>query len=332
MTFAEEKTCLIVPNYGAAFEGMLLACLESAAQAVPGMRVYVAWQDMALDRVAALAKAYPDTRWIKSDISISGDYVVRISAKTLLAGLAAKKAVADGCERLVLMDSDIMVREGFSEAFEGDFDVAYTDKPERWPLNSGVIFMKAGKALEFLGRWSEESAKIGTSPELLKEASSKELPYGGIDQMALYQMTAYERGRSEIAEKDGISYKGLPCAIYNETRSLPVDCPAKLVHFKGGWHKILTRGAWYSPKRPMKDSLEMHQFYLRTALAGLKRVNEAAGRNWTLSEWNLAVPAYLDQTTLQPVPSQVIRERMLTPFRRVAAGVKFVARRVMKKC
>jgi len=41
MTIADQKTCIIVPNYGAAFEGMLMACLESVAHASPGTRIYV---------------------------------------------------------------------------------------------------------------------------------------------------------------------------------------------------------------------------------------------------------------------------------------------------
>jgi len=73
--------------------------------------------DMAEDRVVALSRAYPNTRWIRSSYAISEDYVVRISAKTLLAELAAKQAVADGYAQLCLMDSDILMRSRISDAF-----------------------------------------------------------------------------------------------------------------------------------------------------------------------------------------------------------------------
>lgn len=324
-----EKTCLIVPNYGAAFEGMLMACLESVARQAPETLVYVAWQDMADDRVDALKRAYPNTRWIKSDFAISSDYVVRISAKTLLATVAAKVAIADGFGRLILMDSDILMRACADEAFAEDFDIGFTDKPERWPLNSGVVFMKSGRAEEFLHLWSAENSKICSSPTLLKEASSKERPYGGIDQMALYLMVAYEHGRESLIERGGIRYRALPCSVYNETRSLQLSCPAKLIHYKGGWHRILTKGAWYSSKRPMAASLEMHQFYLRTALDGLKRVNETAGRDWTLREWNLALPEYLDGISLNPIVTRVMKERMLSPLRYAVSGARHIVRRYL---
>jgi hypothetical protein len=328
MPISGDKTCLIVPNYGSAFEGMLLTCLESVAQAAPGMRVHVAWQDMAAERVEALKKAYPDSRWTQCDFAISSDYVVRISAKTLLAEVAAKATIEDGFDRLVLMDSDILMRGPIDEAFADDFDVGFTDKPERWPLNSGVIFLRRDKACEFLRQWSGESRHICASKELLVEASSKERPYGGIDQMALFLMTAYERGRTGIVEREGIRYKALPCALFNETRSLPLPCPARFIHYKGGWHKILTRGTFYSPKRPMGDSLAMHQFYLKTALDGLCRVNDAAGRNWSLADWNLALPGYLDAETFEPRPLRILLARALAPFRKLAAGAKHLLRQL----
>lgn len=328
MSDGVAKTCFLVPNYGSAFEGMLLACLESVARAAPGMCVYVAWQDMDGDKVAALQKAYPASRWVKTAFAVSKDYVVRISAKTRLAEVAAKAALADGFTQFVLMDSDILMRAGVTDAFAEDFDVGFTSKSERWPLNSGVIFLKGAKTLDFLRVWSAESARIGSSPELLAEASSKALPYGGIDQMALHLMTDFDRGRKGVYERDGFRYKALPCALYNETRSLPLICAARLIHYKGGWHRILTKGSFYTAKRPMGDSLEMHRFYLETALGGLRRVNQAAARDWSLAAWNLRLPPYLDAGTLELCPMRVLFERAKQPFQFGWRAAKALLRRL----
>lgn len=138
-------------------------------------------------------------------------------------------------ERLLFVDSDILVAGSIAAAFSNEYDIGLTWRHDaEMPFNIGVMFVSNGTPaicvrffralLDIFERLPEQSLRW----------------YG--DQIALAQLvnlTPQEIAVSQIFVKDGIRFRFFPCETYNYTplnmslavRRLPDG--AKLIHFKG---------------------------------------------------------------------------------------------------
>lgn len=138
-------------------------------------------------------------------------------------------------ERLLFVDSDILVAGSIAAAFSNEYDIGLTWRHDaEMPFNIGVMFVSNGTPaicvrffralLDIFERLPEQSLRW----------------YG--DQIALAQLvnlTPREIAVSQIFVKDGIRFRFFPCETYNYTplntslavRRLPDG--AKLIHFKG---------------------------------------------------------------------------------------------------
>lgn len=60
-------------------------------------------------------------------------------------------------DEIIVLDADIVVFANLYEAFEKDFDLAYTSRPEpmpRYPVNLGLMALRwSGQLAEFIGDW-----------------------------------------------------------------------------------------------------------------------------------------------------------------------------------
>lgn len=159
---------------------------------------------------------------------------------------------------VVLLDCDILITGNMEEVFKNDFDLGLTyRKHEDMPINSGVVFIKAGgreRAISFLEK----------SYNNLKLKDRKEQVILG-DQLAYSEVVGYsnipkeETAGEVFVETETASVLLLPCNEYNFSPEkkyvsiLKEIKGKKVLHFKGRckhlmylyWHIYLER--LYSP-------------------------------------------------------------------------------------
>lgn len=280
----------IVANYGSRHAGMLLAFLQSVARSHPAAGVSVYWQDMPGRLIGGIRAAFPNVEFVETGFDFAGDPLQRISSKVLCWARAAEEHQGD----LVFADGDTLVRRELAPFFKVDADVVFTTKPENVPLNTGVILTR-GDAAPFMRAWRDATTHILRTPELFAQANDSSLPYGGTDQMSLYQMLGYERDRALYTmECEGrtVRLRAEQCARLNETNSRPLAEEICVVHYKAGWQQILLNGRPFSKWRTREASWEMLTLFLETFAAGLARVNEATGAHFTAKDFGIAWPWY----------------------------------------
>ena len=280
----------IVANYGSRHAGMLLAHLESLAQSHPTAGVSVYWQDMPGLLIGGIRAAFPNVEFVQTQFDFAGDKIQRISSKVLCWARAAEEHSGE----LVFADGDTLVRRELAGFFKADADVIFTTKPEDVPLNTGVILTR-GDAAPFMRAWRDATTQILRTPELFAQANNSALPYGGTDQMSLYQMLGLENPRAlyELeCEGRTLRIRPEPCSRLNETNSRPLTDEICVVHYKAGWQQILLHGRPFSQWRPREASWEMLTFFLETFAAGLARVNAASGTRMTAKDFGIAWPWY----------------------------------------
>ena len=127
-------------------------------------------------------------------------------------------------EHVVFLDCDLIFLKPIEDAFNHDFDVAYTYRDNGVPLNGGVVFLRNNKyARAFIKQWTHvnEAMYSGTMP--MKPYVDK---YCGINQSALGYLL--EEGDLDC------DIEALPCSIYNacgdKWRSLDPD--TRIIHIK----------------------------------------------------------------------------------------------------
>lgn len=289
----------IVANYGPRHVGMLLAHLQSVAQTHPQAAVSVYWQDLPAAVIDALRAAFSQVDFIETALRFDRDQLQRISSKVR----CWTRAIEEHSGELVFADSDTLVRGDLSGYLaKREVDLVFTTKTEeRVPLNTGVMLTTANAASRtFFRRWSEETEHILKTPELFAQANDRSLPYGGTDQMSFQRIVGYERTRESYTvpiEDQCVRLHAEPCAVLNETNSRPLSTPEgrliRVVHYKGGWQRILLDGRPFSPARPRQSSWEMLAFFFETFASALARVNAAAQRNFTARDFGIVWPWYL---------------------------------------
>ena len=281
----------VVANYGSRHAGLLLTHLHSVTRSHPDAAISVYWQDVSAELRAALQRVAPRADFIQTSYNFDADPLQRISSKVLCWARAAEEHADQS--RLVFCDSDTLVRRSLEAFFsDDDWDVTITAKPERVPLNSGVILARGGPAATaFFRSWRDETVHILQTPELFAQANDQTQPYGGTDQMSLYRMLPFRDGalRYDVA---GARVRVVPCATLNETNSRPLTPETHIVHYKAGWQRILLDGRPFSRFRPRAESWEMLGLFLETFSEALAKVNAGSSRRFTPADFGISWPWY----------------------------------------
>jgi len=144
-------------------------------------------------------------------------------------------------EPTVFMDADMVVLKDLTHVFDGDFDIAITERKHRrhpgfW-FNGGVIYVKPNmRSLAFFRRWVERNDYLLKHPDELKEA--QEVCWG-MNQAAF--MSVY----NEINGNTICHFKKLPAKIYNccdsHWHEFDPDKTAVL-HIKGVFREMIWGG------------------------------------------------------------------------------------------
>jgi hypothetical protein len=290
----------IVASYGEKHIGMLLTHLHSIARSHPAARVAIYWQDVSERLMDALRATFPRYDFHPTDFDFSRDYLLRISSKVHSWCRAAEEHAGE--TELCFADVDTLILRDLSAFFtKDDADVVFTDKPQRTALNTGVMLARGRPATTaFFREWRDRTLQIIRTPEQYQQANDYTLGFGAADQMALWQMLDYERGRSgyEVkAEGETVRLRAEPCAVLNETNSVVPTDSHHILHYKAGWQTILLQGRPFSKNRPRATSWPMFVLYLQRFREALETLNGTAGARFTASDFGIVVPAYFDAET-----------------------------------
>lgn len=272
-----SAVCFATTAYGYNYTGFLLCTIHSIYKSNPKCSCVVYWDQMDPQVIEAFKKAYPSFKFTQVSLAnIDKDPNKAISSKVLLWNQAVHEMSA---EYICLIDSDVLVIKSIKKFFSEDFDVAFTDKPENWPLNTGVLLIKRSqKSVAFIEAWEQETFKIMKSEKDITIALSKSHPYGGIDQMSFSKLISYSGNRDFYRTEvkgNSVRLKPFECSVLNETNSVPLADNKHILHYKGGWRDILMRGKPFSKNRPFSKSLEMYLLYLRCFSEALSFVAKA---------------------------------------------------------
>lgn len=188
----------------------LAAALEASIERnAPGV-VYDEWISPTPKEVPGLLRHYTDNH-----------------AKLLIWNEAVQSA--EDSEHIVLMDADTIVLGPLDDAFEHDFDVAWTWRPGRLPVNSGVVFIKVNdRSRAFMDAWVGRDHHLMTTRGLADHGKRK---YGGANQ-ASFMWLALHGGGKDICKLDG---KSLPCRKWNSVDQTWCDFndDTRILHIKG---------------------------------------------------------------------------------------------------
>ena len=159
---------------------------------------------------------------------------------------------------VIMLDVDTLINFNFYKT-TFDFDLGFTIKKERYPLNTGVIYLKNSPEIRsFFNKWADTTIEIINNPTKLAISTSNEHPYGGADQMSFQNIIKYDVKKGSFKTNyNGLKFASLECEIYNQTNSVPYDKSVKIYHYKGGWHNVINKGYSFNKKRTLKDSFSL---------------------------------------------------------------------------
>jgi len=133
------------------------------------------------------------------------------------------ECAADG-DRLLLIDADTIILRALDDVWRlPAFDLAYTTRPGKYPINAGVLFVRVSpRTRTFFRAWCTENQQLLTNPI---EHAEWRRRFGGLNQAALGAVL-------ETAHQ--LRLRALPCREWNceETSWLRFDATTRIVHVK----------------------------------------------------------------------------------------------------
>ena len=213
-----------------------------------------------------LEVTYPEVIFTQVDMTAKtfSTHAANASKKTHIWRELLEHHVSYG-DSAIFLDIDTIMLDSPFEVFNGSEDIFVTRKSGKWPLNTGVIFVKKTPAtLEFFHNWHGKTETIIGSRNLNQEAEKKS---GGADQHSLMEILQIQETIRDTTKQEAfcsrfaLQIKFLNCSQYNETESVPFTDNLRIIHFKAGWHKILLSESKYTKNRPAKTSAEFHKIW-----------------------------------------------------------------------
>lgn len=264
----------ITTIYGPTYAPFLGPHLHSIARTYPGARGMVLWQDLPEVEVALLKAAFPAWQFLKTDCPVHGDTNQRIPRK-LHAWRMACSLFPD--EPLCFVDCDTLLVRPLDDLFTGGWDIAYTWKDELFPINTGVMLARDGRAAAALfGEMVPRVERIISDQARLAQAVGSS---GAADQHALREIVGFCNYDGQVTKTVGgreLSFRGIPCRHLNETNCRPITEDLRLIHYKTGWHPILWEGKPFTANRPESRCREMFQFWREAEAQAHAAITRAA--------------------------------------------------------
>lgn len=158
-------------------------------------------------------------------------------------------ARCDDGDRVLLLDADTVILEPIDDIWARAFDLAYTVKPQGFPFNLGVIFLRVSPATRvFMDRWRAKNAELAAMT--YEQARTWRRQFGGINQAAFGLLR-------DAGALRGLALEMLPCATWNceETGwQVFASAPPRILHIKGALRRSLFRGE--QPPKALRPALQ----------------------------------------------------------------------------
>lgn len=261
------RTAFIYVHFGERYCGMLFTSIYSLRCASPECEILVFWQNCADTRFREAIAKLDRVRFFETSFKMDSGSS-EPSLKTRFLEFATATARQMGFERAVFLDSDLIVLRPITYVAARTLGISVTLKKDKWPLNTGIIFanLTDTKTTNLLLAWRMRTDQILASKELSEISRSPHYPYGGGDQMALCELLHISRNwvggaQSEVTDSlPPVAF--LECAVYNETNSVTDISERSVLHYKGGWHRILLDGEPFHKHRTLFSSYNMYIVYM----------------------------------------------------------------------
>jgi len=162
---------------------------------------------------------------------------------------------ADG-DRVLLMDSDMMILRGLDEIWSQDFDIAYTSKNAKLPFNGGVLFLRvSAKTKLFMQAYWDKNMELLNDRNLHAKHRAK---CGGMNQAAFGALIPeVVTPKSSAIETPWGKLVAIPCRDWNCAQgdwAKYTPESTRIVHVKSGLRKaIFGRGPIEPHLTPLID-------------------------------------------------------------------------------
>ena len=155
-----------------------------------------------------VASVFKRVNKLRDDMQLSQGYVHKIGTNFLKLTKQAEIAKQE-TENFIFMDTDMLLTGDISEAFKENFDIAFTNRNYKNPINGGMVFCRPGAGGEIYQYWMDVADMfLGDAKKLNKYFPQRM----GICQSSLAYML--DDGLEVMYE-----VKYFPCKIYNNTRT-----------------------------------------------------------------------------------------------------------------
>jgi len=239
---------IVTSCFGDHYIPFLAVLLRSIRQTMPEQKSLVIYSDLNKNKKKLLSYQNPNALFVHSDELPRLKGTSRRIGQKMDLWLQAYQMMED--EHLAFLDCDMIVRSPIDDVDWDGSDFIFTIKNEVIPINTGAVFARKSEVTQqFLKLWRDETDRITRNCNNLKIACEKA---GGADQYALLQIINLPQlslGLHNIAiDTDSAKIRFVDCSIYNETNVVPLSGPAKILHYKGRWHRIFLKGSGVSDK------------------------------------------------------------------------------------
>ncbi len=148
---------------------------------------------------------------------------------------------------VILIDADAIVLGELDSAFDKPYDIGWTWRPGRLPVNSGVVFVRCNeRSRAFMDAWVDRDEQLMNHRTLAAHGASK---YGGANQASFMWLITHGKGQDIAGCQD------LMCKKWNSVDQTwcDFDDDTRILHIKGA----LRDACVGKPKDPFWRNLKM---------------------------------------------------------------------------
>lgn len=239
--------------FGNDYIPMLITFLESACgKNVSGV---VGYANVTETLISPLTRVYEDWTFQKIEIENDPKNIHRNISKKMSGWRQIIDTNSRDGDLILFQDCDTIFTEFFdSEDLKGiDIGITVKDAAEKFRLNTGVVVLRNSPVMrDFVQKWETITEEILNCDDKLNTATSEKFPYGGGDQMALWQLL--ELNNEKLNGKKNVYFKDLKVSLlktaeYNACENRINPSLAKIIHFKGAFHRLLLEGEPFLSER-----------------------------------------------------------------------------------
>jgi hypothetical protein len=256
----------VISIYGDEFVPFLAVCLRSLRLTHPDDQVSVLFDDVHFPVFERIVGGNPNVSFLPTSTPASklSNRQQRVPAKLeQWAGIMRSGSIDYG-DLIVFIDVDTIVTANIAEALPLDFDLLFTWREAKVPINTGVIVVRQSEIVTaFFEEWRDLTRQIYEHPEQLREARQRN---GAASQDALWQLMGgpqapFEKSIEVDFPFGRMRFVGAPCSVLNQVDLVPTASGARIYHYKGGWHTLLLKGRVADESWPWSRAVEMHRLW-----------------------------------------------------------------------